>query len=66
MARRNTSDSIRKAIETCERYQKGLNLSDVRATNLRIGKTTVSADVSVVDYDGHAKKYRNRYDIISL
>jgi hypothetical protein len=66
MASKIDRDSIRKAIETCERYQKGMNLSDVRVTNLRIGKGTVAADVTVIDDDGRTKKLRNRYDIFSL
>jgi hypothetical protein len=66
MARRMTSDGIRRAIETCESYQRGANLSDVKVTNLRIGKATVSADVSVVDSDERTRKHRGRYDIFSL
>jgi hypothetical protein len=66
MASKFTRDNMRKAIETCERYQTGLNLSDVRVTNLRIGKTSVTADVTVVNDDGRAKKHRNTYDLISL
>ena len=66
MASKITKDNLRKAIETCERYQRGINLSDVRVTNLRIGKGTVGADVTVVDDDGHTEKLRHRYDIFSL
>jgi hypothetical protein len=66
MAKILISDGIRKAIETCERYQRGFDYSDVRVSNLRIGKTIVSADVRVIDADGYARKRRNKYDIISL
>ncbi len=66
MAIKISRDSLRKAIETCERYRKGMNHCDVRVTNLRIGKSSVAADVTVVDFEGRTKKLCNRYDIFSL
>ncbi len=66
MASKCTKDNLRKAIEICERYQRDINHSDVRVTNLRIGKDTVAADVTVINDDGYTKKLRNRYDIFSL
>lgn len=66
MATQCTRESLRKAIEICERYQRGTAHSDIRVSNLRIGKKTVAADVTVVNGDGYMKKLRNRYDLFAL